>query len=459
MHTKARILIVDDDPLVNTILREQLKDIKQYEVHSAADAPQAYALLASILFDVVLLDINLPRVSGFEILKHIREHSPNTQVIMLTQSGDIRTAIKAIKEGAYDFLTKPHEFEELTATIARAASHKALLAEKEAMRSELDRLSGTTTLIAESPKMKEVLSLVDKVAPSDAFVFINGPSGSGKEVIAHLIHRKSQRADQPFLALNCASIPDTLLESELFGHEKGAFTNAHAMKRGLVEAAHNGTLFLDEVGDISPSVQPKLLRFLETQEFRRVGGTVTLKADVRIISATNKDIMEEVSTGRFREDLMYRLKVFTFELAPLSERKDDIAPLAEHFIAQKSKSKRLSTSALELLLSYDWPGNIRELKHVIEGALLLSQGDELQREDFKMNSRIFGSFGDRPQEAATSPAGEWNPASLEEMEKRHLQKCLEYTKFNRTKTAKILGITEKTLYLKIKKYNISVPKG
>jgi DNA-binding NtrC family response regulator len=452
MVRRHSILIVDDEPSVCFLLKEELSELKQFSISTVNDGAEAINLLQKQPIDVVLLDVRMPRMNGLEVLKYIKENHPTIQVIMLTNYAEVKTAIEATKLGAYDFVSKPYNREELLATVNRAVEHRQLTIDNELMKYELSRKSGEKEIIAQSPAMKTVLSTVQKVAPSDTFVHISGPSGTGKELIAQLIHDESQRRDRPFVVVNCAALPDTLLESELFGHEKGAFTNAYQLKQGLVEVANGGSLFLDEVGDISPSVQPKLLRFLETGEFRRVGGTITMRVDVRVISATNKDLNSEVKSGRFREDLLYRLNVVTVKLPPLRERKEDIPLLINHFLNKKLKSKNpksISGDAMRSLLQYDWPGNIRELEHAIEGALLMSHGDEITAGDFILTQ----SGG--PSNAA-SPQGSSN-MTLEDLEKIHIEHILQKLNYNRAKTAKSLGITVKTLYLKIKRYSIPTP--
>jgi len=449
MVRNQSILIVDDEPSVCFLLSEELSEIKNCTVAAANDGAVAINEIQQKPYDVVLLDVRMPRLSGIEVLKFIREHHPTTQVIMLTNFADVKTAIEATRLGAYDFVSKPYNREELLATVHRAFEHRRLTIDNELMKYELSR-KGRKEIIARSPTMKNVLTLAKKVAGSETFVHIYGPSGAGKELIAHLIHLESQRSLHPFVVVNCASLPDTLLESELFGHEKGAFTNAYQMKQGLVEVANGGSLFLDEVGDISLTVQPKLLRFLESGEFRRVGGTSSMKVDVRVISATNKDLQAEVKAGRFREDLLYRLKVLTIELPPLKDRKEDIPLLVEHFLKQKSKAtKKLSDDALPLLLNYDWPGNIRELEHAVEGALLMSHGEEITAKDFTL------AQSNVSQDAF--PVKGPSVMTMEEVEKIHIEHALKKLKYNRGKTAKALGITTKTLYLKMKRYKISDP--
>lgn len=443
------ILVVDDEPSVCFLLKEELSEHKKFSVATANDGAEAVNQLQHKPFDVVLLDVRMPRMSGMDVLRFIKEHHPTTEVIMLSNYADVKTAIEATKLGAYDFVSKPYNREELFATVHRAIEHRRLTIDNELMKYELSRKTGEKEIIARSPAMKSVLATVQKVASSDAFIHITGPSGSGKELIANLVHSESQRRDHPFVVVNCAALPDTLLESELFGHEKGAFTNAYQMKQGLVEVANGGSLFLDEVGDISAAVQPKLLRFLETGEFRRVGGTNAMRVDVRVISATNKDLQGEVKAGKFREDLLYRLNVVTIKIPPLRERKEDIPLLVEYFLNKKIKSrspKRISNEALQSLLGYDWPGNIRELEHAIEGAVLMSHGDEINVHDFVLAQSNSSVELKQTQETSVM--------TMEELEKIHIEHALKKFNYNRGKTAKALGITAKTLYLKIKRFKI-----
>jgi DNA-binding NtrC family response regulator len=455
MVRNRNILIVDDEPSIGFLLKEDLSEGTPYSVTAVLDGAQAINVLQTKPFDVVLLDVKMPRMSGMEVLKHIGEHYPTTCVIMLSNYADVKTAIEATKLGAYDFVGKPYNRDELLATVARALEHRRLLLDNEAMKYELSRQSSVREIIAQSAAMKSVLDTVAKVGESDAIVHIFGPSGSGKELIAHQVHSSSLRRDRPFVVLNCASIPDSLLESELFGHEKGSFTNAYMTKQGLVEVAGGGTLFLDEVGDISPAIQPKLLRFLETGEFRRVGGTVNMRTDVRILSATNKDLQQEVASGKFREDLLYRLNVVTIRIPPLKERKDDIPLLVDYFLKKKIKThtpKSITDEALLMLMEYDWPGNIRELEHAIQGAALLAHDDVITTNDFTLHSFSLRNGASPHADAANSLM------TLEELEKIHIEHALQRFHFNRTRAANALGITAKTLYLKIKRYGIAVPQ-
>jgi two-component system response regulator AtoC len=451
MSKKHRILVVDDEESITYLVKTELEDLPEFEVDTVLGGSDAINLIQAKVYDVVLLDVKMPRISGVEVLKHIKEHAPATQVIMLTNIVDVKTAIETTKLGAYDFVSKPYETAELIATVKRALEHKQLLIEK-----EVSQLARPVELIGECQIFKDIVNKAIKLASSEAFVLIQGASGTGKELFARLIHQHSTRKNQAFIAVNCAAMPDQLLESELFGHEKGSFTSAIKTKQGLVEVADGGTLFLDEVGDISITTQPKLLRFLETGEFRRVGGTNTRRVDVRVVSATNKNLQEEVKENRFREDLLYRLNVVSLRLPALKERKEDIPLLVESFLTRKTKTKHLSPEALQVLINYDWPGNVRELEHIIEGAIALSHADVVEPKDLWMNVALSVT---PPQFA---PLSELFPTdsliTIDELEKLHIERALKHLHWNRVKTAKSLGITPKTLYLKIKRYNIQVPR-
>jgi DNA-binding NtrC family response regulator len=450
MPKKNRVLVVDDEESITYLVKTELEDLPDFEVDTASNGSEAINLIQSKVYDVVLLDVRMPRISGVEVLKNIKDHAPATQVIMLTNVVDVKTAIETTKLGAYDFVSKPYEPAELIATLRRAIEHKQLLIEK-----ETNQMARPVDLIGESKVFKEVVNKAIKLAASDAFVLIQGASGTGKELFARLVHHHSPRKDRAFIAVNCAAMPDQLLESELFGHEKGSFTSAIKTKQGLVEVADGGTLFLDEVGDISVSTQPKLLRFLETGEFRRVGGTGSRTVDVRVVSATNKDLKEEVRAGRFRDDLLYRLNVVSLRLPWLRERKDDIPPLVESFLARKSKTKKVSPDAMQVLMNYDWPGNVRELEHVIEGAVALSHGDVIEPKDLWMNVALSSAA---PLSASAEALSNDEVLTIEQLEKLHIERALKHHQWNRVKTAASLGIIAKTLYLKIKRYKIQVPR-
>lgn len=466
MAQRYNILIVDDERSLVQLLQAELSSGERFDVDIALDGAEAINKLQSCIYDVVLLDVRMPRVGGLEVLKFLQDQSPQTQVIMLTNYADVKTAIETIKLGAYDFIAKPYDYDELMATIERAIERRRLFIDNELMKNQLYGKQKDLTIIGKSPPVVELIERARKVAETDSIVLIQGASGTGKELVAHLVHRESPRSDRPFVAMNCASIPDSLLESELFGYERGAFTNAYNTKQGLVEVAQGGSLFLDEVGDISPAIQPKLLRFLETGEFRRVGGTNTLRVNVRIISATNKDLETEAKEGRFREDLLYRLNVVTLYVPPLKERKEDIPLLVEHFLNKHVRTKpqkRMSPEAMDLLVHHDWPGNIRELEHVVEGAIILSTNEVIETEDLTLNSNLQRSLKPRQEvhngiaHRPREPVADGEIISLEDLERQHIEKALIQNEWSRIKTAQDLGITPKTLYLKIKRYNIEVP--
>lgn len=458
MLQRDKILIADDEVQLSTLLQSELEETNKYTVDLAGDGVEAINLIQNNIYDVILLDIKMPRVSGIEVLQFLQENAPDTQVIILSRFADVKTVVQTIKLGAYEFVGKPYDFDELLNVIERALARKKLFIKNKLMETELSKISGYE-IIGQSPAFLQVLENAERIASSDTYVLIQGASGTGKELIANLIHKKSLRINYPFVAVNCASIPDTLLESELFGYEKGSFTNAYTAKPGLVEVANGGTLFLDEVGDISTTIQPKLLRFLETGNFRRVGGTNELHVDVRVVSATNKDLHFETQKGNFREDLLYRLNVVTIQLPTLKERREDIPLLVDFFISKKVKIKEpkaLSPEALQMLMNYDWPGNIRELEHVLEGAIILSPGRTISATDLRMNisrNAVQNFVNDLP---TNPPVSENMLLSIEDIERLHIDNTLKIMKGNRSKTAEILKISPKALYLKIKRYGIKV---
>lgn len=452
-NQNIKILIADDEAEFRYMLQTFLTK-EGFEITETSDGVEALNVLQSKVFDIALLDIKMPKVDGMDVLKYIKENVPDTDVVMLTGIGTVKIAVECMKLGAFDYLTKPYSVDELIHTIDMVLKNRELRRENLLIKAELSRIVGTSEIIGRSPALKRVLDISLKVAPSDSTILIQGASGTGKELVANFIFKHSERAEKPFVVLNCASIPDTLIESEMFGHEKGAFTDARASKLGLVEIADSGTLFLDEVGDISPLIQPKLLRFVQSGEFRRVGGNIALKADVRIISATNKDLVEEVRQGRFREDLLYRLNVITIEMPPLKDRKDDIPILVEWFLANKVRSKtrkHVNPKVLELLAKYDWPGNIRELENVIERAAILSKDDMIQHYDIslplKVSPLLVGFKGE-------NIIG--NLVPMKEVERQHIEGVLKNLEGNKVEASKILGISLKTLYTKIQQYQIKI---
>ncbi len=376
------ILIIDDEPLMRNFLLESLKR-KGYEAVAVESGEKALPLIELRSFDMIITDLKMPGLNGMEILKKVKEISPHTLVIVMTGYGTIDNAVEAMKAGAFHYLLKPFSPESLAANIEKAKQYATLLHENDYLRGEIHKRSYDQKLVAESPAMKQILLDVEKIAKSQANVFIQGETGTGKEVIAHLIHSSSTRAKQPYIRVNCAAVPETLIESEFFGHEKGSFTGAVNKRLGRFELANTGTLLLDEVTEIPHATQPKLLRAIQEMEFERVGGTKPIKVDVRLISTSNRDLQEAIATKTFREDLYYRLNVVPILLPPLRDRTEDIIPLAEYFIEQAcrgnlAEKKTLAADAKKKLLSYNWPGNIRELANIMERAVVLSTGKTIK---------------------------------------------------------------------------------
>jgi len=445
----GQILITDDDQTLCYLLKEELIN-EGYEVDITFDGKYAIENLKKKPYDLLLLDLEMNDVQGEEVLKYAKENHPNLQVIVLTAKTEIRTAIQCIKDGAYDFITKPYEFGQLVIIIERALEHKNLIIKNKILSSKVDR-NTPNVIIGESDAIREVISFSEKAAKSDSNILLEGETGTGKELFAEFIHNKSNRINKPFVAVNCASLPDTLIESELFGYEKGAFTDAKTSKQGLVEMANGGTLFLDEIGELSLALQPKLLRFLENGEFRRIGGVVNLSSNVRVIGATNKNLMEEADNKNFRRDLLFRLNVITLTIPPLKNRGNDILMLAKYFLQKKSSvrsTKRLSIEAERMLMKYSFPGNVRELEHIIERSLIFSDGNEILSKD--LNLPILNK-----DEAVQYYDDNLNISSLEQLEAIHIKKILDSNDWNRETTANVLGISQKTLYSKIKKYKLT----
>ncbi|MCL4514713.1 MAG: sigma-54 dependent transcriptional regulator [Firmicutes bacterium] len=448
---KARILVADDDPGMRETLEAVLAE-DGYDAGVAASGAEAMHILAKRPFDVMLLDLKMPDITGLELLSQARRIAPEMAVIMMTAFGTVKIAVEAVKEGAYDFLTKPFELDEMRLAIKKALEMQGLARENRELRRMLDEKFIFKEIVGASKKMQEVFEVIRKVVDYDVIILISGESGTGKELVAQAIHYNSSRRDKPFVKLNCAALPETLLESELFGYDRGAFTGATTSKPGRFELAEGGTLFLDEIGDTSPNMQAKLLRVLQEKEFERVGGRETLKADVRIVAATNKDLKREVEARRFREDLYYRLNVVPIHLPPLRERKEDLPALARHFLKElnllfRKDFSAVSPEAMACLLRYQWPGNIRELRNVLEKAVLLGEGkailaehlpDELQELDF--SSHLEGKAGE--------------PPSLDDLEKEHIFQVLREAKWNQTRAAELLGIHRNTLRKKIERFNL-----
>jgi len=450
MAERLKILVVDDEESHRIMLKAVL-GAERYAVTEAADGTDAMAAVAKDAFDLILLDIRMMKMDGIEALGEIRKICPQVPVLIMTAYSSVKTAVEALKAGAFDYLTKPLDIEELKILIEKALEHYHLRAENLVLKERLGDRFDFSRIIATSSKMKSLLETLAMVAPSDATVLIMGGSGTGKEVIANAIHHNSSRAGHPFIKVSCAALPETLLESELFGHEKGAFTGATARREGRFQLADRGTIFLDEVGEMSPAIQTKLLRVLQEKEFEPLGSTRTLKVDIRVITATNRDLEKEVKEGRFREDLYYRLNVVPLLLPLLRERREDIPPLAEHFLSlyRKKNGKPLrgiSGKALDLLVRYDWPGNIRELENCIERAVIMAREEVIVPADFPPQIRMLSMEGER--DGFDIPYG----ISLDDMERALIVKTLAETGGNRTKTADILGINRRTLQNKLKRY-------
>lgn len=452
INKNAKLLICDDDETLCYLLKEQLLE-EGFAVDTVYDGKYAIEKVKTDIYDVLLLDLNMKEVQGEEVLKFVAEYNSAIQVIILSAQGEMRKAIECIKAGAYDFITKPYEFDNLLLTLKRTVEHKNLVIKTELLTKEMHK-KGSDSIIGESPLLKRVLTLADKAAKADSNILIEGETGTGKELMAEFIHKHSARADQPFVVINCASLPDQLIESELFGHERGAFTDAKSAKQGLVEIAHGGSLFLDEIGELSLALQPKLLRFLENGEYRRIGGITTLTSNVRVIGATNKNLLEESEKKNFRKDLLFRLNVITLIIPPLRDRREDILLLASYFLKKKSPirtPKMLSPEAEELLLSYSFNGNIRELDHIIERAIIFSDGEYISPDDLNL-PHVFQK-GVYNQASGSNDEIE-EILSMEDLERWHIQKVLNKNHWDRTRTATQLGISPKTLYTKIKKYEL-----
>lgn len=450
LKMKRKILIADDEPNMIWALKKALVK-EDYEIISAENGLEAVENLKEEP-DLVVLDFKMPKMDGLEALKKIKEINNKVPVIMITAHGSADNAVEAMKLGALDYISKPFDIDELKVIIKKALEYKSLNEEVSYLRNRLDEES--TKIIFKSKSMEEVLKLVNKVAPTDATTLILGESGTGKELIADEIHRLSHRNKGPLIKVNCGAFVESLLESELFGYEKGAFTGATTRKKGKFELAQEGTIFLDEIGEISEAMQVKLLRVLQEKEFERVGGEVTIKGDFRVIAATNRDLKEMVEKKEFREDLYYRLNVIPINISPLHERKEDIPLLIDYFITKHSKQMGrskldISQKALELLQGYKWPGNIRELQNIIERCVILTGGDVITEE--LLPSEIRGGGYVKASNIILPDEG----LSLDEVEKSLILQALEKTDYNQTNAAKLLGITRHTLIYRMEKYEIN----
>ncbi len=448
MKQKKSLLIVDDDAGHRKMLLTLLADW-DYRVEGAADGESAVALCRERGFDLVLMDVRMTGISGLEALREIKADAPDLPILIMTAYSDVKTAVEAIKSGAYDYLTKPLEFDDLRQALERALDHAALRFENRALQETLASTFDTGGIICRSPAMRKVMDSLAAIAPSEATVLITGESGTGKELIARAIHNNSARRKGPYVAVNCAALTESLLESELFGHEKGAFTGAEGRRKGRFQSADRGTIFLDEIGEIPPSTQSKLLRVIQEREIQPVGSDKNLRVDVRILVATHRDLAREVEEGRFRQDLYYRLNVVALHLPPLRERPEDIELLAGHFLqkfAQKNgkQVKMFTQAAMDRLCRHCWPGNVRELENAVERAVVLLAGEYVGERDLPPALLAEAREGGGQAEAAGG--------TLEDMERKAVFDALEASQGNKSEAARRLGITRKTLHAKLQKY-------
>ncbi len=464
----ARILIAEDEANLRLVLQKELERLG-YRVQVAPDGEAALRKLEESNVDVLLCDINMPRIDGMEVLRRVHERPNPPEVIMLTGQATVETAVEAMKLGAYDYLTKPYRITELDIRVKQAAEKRRLRVDNLRLREQLARQSGLPEIVSVSEAMKEAVRLVERVAPSDASVLITGESGTGKELIAHAIHRLSNRADGSFIDINCAAFQESLLESELFGYEAGAFSGAKGRKLGLIELADGGTLFLDEVTELPAQLQAKLLRAIETRTFFRVGGVRKVEVNVRIVAATNRNLDSVVADGSFRSDLLYRINGFQIDLTPLRERSEDIEPLARYLLTYVGGATKpeLDPQALEALRSYSWPGNVRQLKNCLERAVILSNNGRITVSELPPEvarpTAFIPMVQAAPQTGATPDyagnAANTSPASLRDVERQQILAALEQTGWHRGKTAEILGISSSTLYRRLRDYNLERRNG
>jgi DNA-binding NtrC family response regulator len=449
----ARILVVDDEVNARTALADLLRD-EGFEVEMAADAFKALGKYADFAPHVVITDLKMPGMDGIELVKKIRAADDPAAVIVMTAFGDVATAVEAMHAGAADYLTKPLNFDELLVVVKRVMSTQELVRETRELRQRVRDRVAPSNLIGEAPPMQRVFEIIDQVAPSKATVLITGESGTGKELVANAIHQRSPRANGPFIKLHCAALAESLLESELFGHERGSFTGAMARKDGRFSLADGGTLFLDEIGEISPAIQVKLLRFLQEHEFERVGGTQTIRVDVRVIAATNRNLLDEIAKGRFREDLYYRLNVVSLEMPSLRERRSDIPTLVKFFVDRYAKEngktiEDCAPAALELLMNYNWPGNVRELENAIERAVVLSSGTSIEAKSLPAAIKPMAP----PTGMPVVPG-----ATMAEVERYTILETLKATGGSTSRAAEILGISTRTIQYRLHEYH-AAPKS
>jgi DNA-binding NtrC family response regulator len=449
-----RVLVVDDEAIVRESLRNWFQE-DGHEVGCAAGAKDALRLVKESSWDLALLDIKMPGIDGLELQRKIREVAPGTTVIIMTAYASVETAVEALKDGAYDYITKPFDPDRLTHLVRKAGERRSLVEENQRLRQRLATASAPEPILGTSAGIRRAIDLIGTVAPTTTSVLVTGESGTGKELVARAIHAGSPRAYMPMVVVNCGALPEGTLESELFGHERGAFTGAHYRHKGKFELADGGTLFLDEIAEVTPKIQVELLRVLEDKQVTRLGSTKQVTADFRLVAATNKDLMDEVRAGRFREDLYYRINVFHIEVPPLRERKEDIAMLAGALIERAARSMNVAPPvidprAMEVMEGYDWPGNVRELANAMERALVVvrrENGKRVLPSHLPINGRSSGS--------GNGGVAKDGPRSLADVERMHVARVLEETDWNISATARILGVDRTTVYHKIKAYSLS----
>jgi len=449
MPVEPHILVIDDDEAMRDSCI-QILSREEYTVFTAEDGKTGLKKAQEHAFDVIILDLKLPDIDGMAILKQIIEDVPAAVVVVITGYPTVESAVDSMKAGAYDFIPKPFTPDTLRVIIQKAIAKRKLLIENLGLRKELSEHSKYNKIVGCSDAMQNVMKLIEKVAPTDSTVLISGESGTGKELVAKAIHQRSSRCEAPLMTVDCSTLVESLFESELFGHVKGAFTGATVTKHGRFELANDGTLFFDEIGNISVNIQAKLLRAIQEREITKVGSSHTIKIDVRIIAATNRDLLSAVKEGKFREDLYYRLSVFPIHLPPLRERKEDIPLLANYFLERynekrKKNIRKISQNAINALCDYDWPGNVRELENTIERAIILTETSLIKEDDL---------FYNRITNEADTVSDSSNIKTLEQIEKEHIKKTLEKLDWNKSKTAELLNVDRKTIRTKIRKYNI-----
>jgi len=460
--SSERILLIDDSPDILVNLSEYLRN-EGYDVETSADGEKALSMIERKFFDVILTDLMMPHLDGMEVLKYVTKYSRDSICMILTGYGTIKNAVEAVKLGAFDYLTKPVKMDEILITLRRALEFRNLKRENENLKNQLKRKYKFENIIGDSEKMHRIFETIEKVADTDSTILILGESGTGKELIAKAIHYNSYRREGPFVPVNCAAIPSELLESELFGHEKGAFTNAIRTRIGRFELANGGTVFLDEIGDMSPNLQSKLLRVLQERQFERIGGVKTVKVDIRIIAATHQDLKVTVQEGKFRQDLYYRLNVIPMQVPPLRERKADIPLLAHHFLNYFNKSKKrriqgIDSEAMNHLLEYHWPGNVRELENIIERIVILTNNDTITVQDLPEKIQTL-SPDDHQLLFEIPEEGISLDHAINEFEKKLILQALNRTGWIKNKAAQLLNLNRTTLIEKIKRQNLHRPNS